>query len=251
MSITTKNFFYEGAVEPILPEPRPHREVLRENRRASLSGDSSREAALHHLHSPRGRNMTAFMGDAAGGDLQHRPRRPGGGSATVSRFRSFRTRRHRPAHPGNSTSDSRLDRPLHPGAGARRISVLGGGVRDRKGVNARHPGRSPARLRQVDARQRLDRHPGLLYQRQHQDDSLAFYVKVPGLGLYDQDKLVSEPGTDTADPGQPEHPEGPRFRHSDLDHRRCSIARPSVEQDSTFFSNSSFVALLEGPPSGA
>jgi outer membrane receptor protein involved in Fe transport len=39
--------------------------------------------------------------------------------------------------------------------------------------------------------------PAFFYQRFHANDSSAFYIDTPGLGLYDQDKQVREPDNDT------------------------------------------------------
>ena len=45
---------------------------------------------------------------------------------------------------------------------------------------------------------RPDDHAASFYiQREHEDDSSAFYLNTPGLGLFDQDKEIPESGFDT------------------------------------------------------
>ncbi len=240
VSITTKNFFYEGAVEPILPDL-DRIEVLR-GPQGTLYGDSSEGGTIRYI--AKGPSMTAFTGDAMAetSNTAHGGQNYGG-SATVSI----------PLVPdvlalrisGSSSSDSgwidHYTQALAPDA-----SVLGGGVRDRKGVNSER-----AEALHVSAKWMPGGGwtvtPAFYYQRQHQDDSSAFYVQVPGLGLYDQDKLVSEPGTDTMTLGSLNIQKDLGF--ATLTSITGVFDRQTKRrQDGTFFNSSSFVALLEGPP---
>lgn len=240
VSITTKNFFYEGAVEPILPDL-DRIEVLR-GPQGTLYGDSSEGGTIRFVaQSP---SMTTYKGEV-----------------TADTSNTF--------HGGeNYSGAATLSMPLVPGVLAIRVSgsssydsgwidhftqalaldnsVLGGGVRDRKGVNG-------ARAETLHITGKWTPGdgwtvtPAFYVQRQHQDDSSAFYVQVPGLGLYQQDKLVSEPGTDTMTLGSLSIQKDLNF--ATLTSITGVFNRQAKrQQDGTFFNSSSFVALLGGPP---
>jgi iron complex outermembrane recepter protein len=240
VSITTKNFFYEGAVEPILPDV-DRIEVLR-GPQGTLYGDSSEGGTIRYI--AKAPNMTTFTGEAM---------------ADTSNT----------AHGGENYSGmASVSIPLTPDLLAVRISasssydsgwidhytqalapdhsILGGGALDRKGVNSQR-----AETLHITAKwtpgDGWTVTPAFYFQRQHQDDSSAFYVGVPGLGLYDQDKLVSEPGTDSFTLGSLDIQKDLGF--ATLNSITGVFDRQAKRQeDGTFFNSSSFVALLEGPP---
>ena len=89
--------------------------------------------------------------------------------------------------------------------------------------------------------------PAFFYQYEHAADTSAFYIDTPGLGLYDQNKLVPEPGRDTVKlfSLKVEEDFGPVLFTSvtGLLHRTAER-----QEDGTFFNSASFVSLLEGPP---
>ena len=86
--------------------------------------------------------------------------------------------------------------------------------------------------------------PAYFYQRAHADDTSAFYLDTPGLGLYDQNKEVAEPGTDTVNLVSLNIHED--FGPVQLTSVTGYLTRDAKRQeDGTFFNSSSFVALLE------
>ncbi len=240
VSITTKNFFYQGAVEPILSDL-DRIEVLR-GPQGTLYGDSSEGGTIRFI--AKAPNMTTYTGEAM---------------ADTSNT----------AHGGENYSGAvSVSIPVAPGLFALRISgsssydsgwinhftqalapdhsVLGGGVLDRKGVNSE-------RAQTLHITGKLTPGdgwiitPAFYFQRQHQDDSSAFYVGVPGLGLYDQSKEVSEPGTDSLTLSSLSIQKDLGF--ATLTSITGVFNRQAKrQQDGTFFNSSSFVALLQGPP---
>jgi outer membrane receptor protein involved in Fe transport len=240
VSVTTKNFFYEGAVEPILSDL-DRIEVLR-GPQGTLYGDSSEGGTIRFI--AKAPNMSVYTGEAT---VETSNTAHGGenysGVASVSI----------PLVPdvlairisGSSSSDSGwIDH--YTQALAPDNSVLGGGVLDRKGVNS-----ARAETLHVTAKWTpgygLTITPAFYFQRQHQDDSSAFYVQVPGLGLYDQDKLVPEPATDSFTLGSLNIQKDLGF--ATLTSITGVFDRQAKRQeDGTFFNSSSFVALLDGPP---
>ena len=240
VSVTTKSFFYEGAVEPILPDL-DRIEVLR-GPQGTLYGDSSEGGTIRFI--AKAPNMGLYTGEALvdtsntahGGENYS-------GSASVSI----------PVVPdvlairisGSSSSDSgwidHFTQSLAPDH-----SVLGGGVLDRKGVNS-----TRAETLHITGKWTPGGGwtitPAFYVQRQHQDDSSAFYVGVPGLGLYDQNKEVSEPGTESLTLGSLNIQKDLGF--ATLTSITGVFDRQAKRQeDGTFFNSSSFVALLSGPP---
>jgi iron complex outermembrane receptor protein len=240
VSVTTKNFFYEGAVEPILSDL-DRIEVLR-GPQGTLYGDSSEGGTIRFI--AKAPNMSVFTGDAMAetSNTAH-----GGenysGSASVSI----------PIIPdvlavrisGSSSTDSGWIDHYTQALGAD-SSVLGGGTLDRKGVNS-----TRAQTLHITGKwtpgDGWTITPAFYFQRQHQDDSSAFYVGVPGLGLYDQDKLVAEPATDSFTLGSLNIQKDLGF--ATVTSITGMFDRQAKRQeDGTFFNSSSFVALLEGPP---
>jgi outer membrane receptor protein involved in Fe transport len=240
VSITTKNFFYEGAVEPILPDL-DRIEVLR-GPQGTLYGDSSEGGTIRYIG--KGPSMTAFTGQvlADTSNTFHGGQNYGGvASVSIPLVPDVLALRVS----GSSTSDSgwidHFTQSLAPDN-----SVLGGGVRDRKGVNSER-----AEALHVTAKWTPGGGwtvtPAFYYQRQHQDDSSAFYVQVPGLGLYEQNKLVPEPGTDAMTLGSLDIQKDLGF--ATLTSITGVFDRQTKrQQDGTFFNSASFVALLGGPP---
>ena len=240
VSITTKNFFYEGAVEPILSDL-DRIEVLR-GPQGTLYGDSSEGGTIRYI--AKAPNMSTYTGDisadtsntAHGGENYN-----GAFSVSVPLVPDILAVRVS----GSASTDSgwidHFTQSLAPDN-----SILGGGVLDRKGVNS-------ARTETLHVTGKWTPGdgwtvtPAFYFQRQHQDDSSAFYIGVPGLGLYDQDKLVSEPATDTMTLGSLNIQKDLGF--ATLTSITGVFDRQAKRQeDGTFFNSASFVALLQGPP---
>jgi outer membrane receptor protein involved in Fe transport len=189
VSITIPNLFYEGNAEPRLPDL-DRIEVLR-GPQGTLYGDSSEGGTIRYIsQSP---NMSTYTADL---------------TADVSGTE----------HGGvNGGLTANVSIPLVPDKIALRIAAngsydsgwidhftqnlvdfapVGGGTKDQRGVNWDYIGtvHITAKFTPNDD---LTIIPGFYYQRFHANDSSAFYIGVPGLGLYDQDKLVQEPDTDS------------------------------------------------------
>lgn len=240
VSVTTKNFFYEGAVEPILPDL-DRLELLR-GPQGTLYGDSSEGGTIRFI--AKAPNMTTYTAEATA-DTSNTARGgenySGLGSVSIPLVPDKLAIRISASSSSDSGWIDHYTQALGPDA-----SVLGGGVLDRKGVNS-----AQAQTLHVTAKfmpgDGWTVTPAFYFQRQHQDDSSAFYVGVPGLGLYDQDKLVPEPGTDSMTLGSLNIQKDLGF--ATLTSITGVFDRQAKRQeDGTFFNSASFVALLEGPP---
>jgi outer membrane receptor protein involved in Fe transport len=241
VSITTKNYFYEGAVEPLLPDL-DRIEVLR-GPQGTLYGDSSEGGTIRFLTRPPNMNtytadITADTSNTSHGGENY------GGSASVNL----------PIVPdifavrisGSSEFDSgwidHFTQDIAPDN-----SVIGGGVRDKRGVNSQ-------RIDTLHITGKLTPGDGwtvtasYFYQREHVADSSAFYIDTPGLGIFDQDKEVAEPGTDTASLGSLSIQKD--FGFAVFTSVTGLFERTAErQQDGTFFNSASFVSLLgEGTP---
>lgn len=240
VSITTKNFFYEGAVDPVLPDL-ARIEVLR-GPQGTLYGDSSEGGTIRYVANAP--NITTYSADLTV-DTSHTAH---GGENYAGAFAL-----NLPIVPdvfalrisGSSETDSGwIDH--YTQALAPDNSVVGGGVLDKKGVNSQRFETLHV-IGKVTPGDGWTITPAFYVQRATQADSSAFYINTPGLGLYDQDKLVPEPARDS-------------FTLASLNIQKSfgfgqftSITglldrQTKRQEDGTFFNSSSFVALLNGPP---
>lgn len=241
VSVTTKNFFYEGAVEPLLPDL-DRIEVLR-GPQGTLYGDSSEGGTIRFL--TRAPNLKTYSADASldtsytehGGENY-----AGGLTVNLPLVKDVFALRIS----GSSETDAgwinHYAQDIGPDG-----SVLGGGALTKKGVNS---GRSSTlhitgKFTPGDGWVVT---PAFYYQHQSVADSSAFYIDTPGLGLYDQDKEVPEPGQDTFKLGSLNIQKDLRF--AVLTSVTGLFERTAKRQeDGTFFNSASFVSLLgEGTP---
>lgn len=241
VSITTKNFFYEGAIEPVIPDL-DRIEVLR-GPQGTLYGDSSEGGTIRFLS--RAPDMNAYSGDvsldtsntAHGGENY-----AGGFSVNLPIVKDFFALRIS----GSSESDSgwidHFTQDIAPDD-----SVIGGGVLNKRGVNSE-------RIDTLHVTGKITPGdgwtitPSFFFQRQHVDDSSAFYIDTPGLGLFDQDKEVAEPGTDTLKLASLNIQK--EFDFATITSITGLLQRTAQRtEDGTFFNSASFVSLLgEGTP---
>jgi len=240
ISITTKNFFYEGAVQPALTDI-DRIEVLR-GPQGTLYGDSSEGGTIRYLSKQP--NLTTYSGEASVGtsNTQHGGENYDGAFAInlpiVKDVFAVRIS-------GSSQSDSGWIDHYSQDIGPE-DAVLGAGTLLKKGVNSDHIETLHV-IGKFSPGYGLTVTPAFYYQSEHADDSSAFYIDTPGLGLYGQDKEVPEPGTDTL-----------RVYSLNVQEDLGAVKLTSVtglldrsarrQEDGTFFNSASFVALLEGPP---
>jgi iron complex outermembrane receptor protein len=240
VSITTKNFFYEGAIEPVVSDL-DRIEVLR-GPQGTLYGDSSEGGTIRYLSKQP--NLETY-------------------SAQITLDTS------NTAHGGENYSGAfAVNLPVIKDAFALRISggserdsgwidhyaqdigpldaVVGGGALLEKGVNATSVDTFHI-IGKFEPGFGLTVTPSFFYQYEHANDTSAFYIDTPGLGLYDQDKEVPEPGADTLKLGSLNVHED--FGPVQLTSVTGLLERTAERQeDGTFFNSASFVSLLEGPP---
>jgi len=240
VSITTKNFFYEGAFEPVITDL-DRIEVLR-GPQGTLYGDSSEGGTIRYL--TRQPDLQAF-----------------GGVVTVGTSNT--------EHGGeNYTGDFAINLPIIKDVFALRISgssqtdsgwinhygqaigpedaVLGGGALLQTGVNSDRIDTFHV-IARIEPGFGLTVTPALFYQYEHANDTSDFYIDTPGLGLYDQDKEVAEPGKDTLKLASLKVQED--FGPVKVTSVTGLLERTAERQeDGTFFNSASFVSLLEGPP---
>jgi outer membrane receptor protein involved in Fe transport len=240
VSITTKNFFYEGAVEPVITDL-DRIEVLR-GPQGSLYGDSSEGGTIRYL--TKAPNLTTYSGQVTldTSNTSHGGENYSGNFAVnlplIKDVFAVRVS-------GSSEIDSgwidHFTQDIAPDN-----SVLGGGVRDRKGVNGQRIDTLHVAAT-IEPGYGLTVTPAFFYQHEHADDTSAFYIDTPGLGLYDQNKEVSEPGDDTIKLASLNVHED--FGAVQLTSVTGYLTRTAERRgDGTFFNSASFVALLGGPP---
>jgi len=238
VSITTKNFFYEGAFEPVVTDL-DRIEVLR-GPQGTLYGDSSEGGTIRYLS--RQPDLQTYSGQI-----------------TLDTSNT--------SHGGeNYSGDFAVNLPIIKDVFALRISGsvdresgwinhysvdlgpddlnVGGGQLLEKGVNATQVYTFHV-VGKFEPGFGLTVTPAFFYQRDHANDSSAFYIDTPGLGLYDQDKEVPEPGTDTLKLASLNVHEdfGPVQLTSVTGYFERDVVR---QEDGTFFNSASFVSILEG-----
>ena len=240
VSITTKNFFYEGAIEPVITDL-DRIEVLR-GPQGTLYGDSSEGGTIRYI--TKAPDLTTYSGQLTldTSNTAHGGENYSGAFAInlpiIKDVFAIRAS-------GSSAYDSGWIDHYTQDIGAD-DTVLGGGVLDRKGVNSQRIDTFHI-VAKFEPGFGLTITPAFFYQYEHADDSSAFYIDTPGLGLYDQDKEVPEPGSDTVRLASLNIHEdfGPVQLTSVTGLMRRTAER---QEDGTFFNSASFVSLLEGPP---
>lgn len=239
VSITTKNFFYEGAIEPVVSDL-DRIEVLR-GPQGTLYGDSSEGGTIRFLTNQP--NLTRYSAEASVGtsNTDHGGENYNGSFAVnlpiINDVFAIRAS-------GSAESDSGwIDH--YTQAFGPDDAVVGGGTVDRKGVNSQRIYTFHVSA-VISPGYGLTVTPSYFYQTEHADDTSAFYVDTPGLGLYDQDKEVPEPGTDSFSLASLNVHEdfGPVQVTSITGFLQREAKR---QEDGTFFNSASFVSLLETP----
>jgi iron complex outermembrane receptor protein len=240
VSITTKNFFYEGAVEPVITDME-RIEVLR-GPQGTLYGDSSEGGTIRYI--TKSPNLDSYSGDITldTSNTSHGGENYSGNfaiNAPIIRD-MFAVRVS-----GSSETDSGWINHYTQAIGSDG-SVLGGGTLDKRGVNSQRIDTFHI-VGKFEPGNGLTVTPAFFYQHEHADDTSAFYINTPGLGLYDQNKEVAEPGDDALSLASLEIHEN--LGAVQLTSVTGYLTRTAKrQQDGTFFNSSSFVALLGGPP---
>jgi len=240
VSITTKNFFYEGAIEPVITDL-DRIEVLR-GPQGTLYGDSSEGGTIRYI--TKAPNLSVYSGEATvdTSNTEHGGENYGGNFAVnlplIKDVLAVRVS-------GGSQFDSGWIDHYTQNIGPGNV-VLGGGVLDQKGVNSQRIDTLHV-VATFSPGNGLTITPAFFYQHEHANDTSAFYIDTPGLGLYDQDKEVPEPGDDTLKLASLNiHKDfGPVQLTSVTGFLQRTAER---QEDGTFFNSSSFVSLLSGPP---
>jgi iron complex outermembrane receptor protein len=240
VSITTKNFFLEGAIEPVITDL-DRIEVLR-GPQGTLYGDSSEGGTIRYITktpslATYSGQVTLDTSNTAGGGENYN----GNFAVNVPIIKDVFAVRVSGSTEADSGWINHFTQDIGP-----EDAVVGGGTLDKKGVNSQ----------QIDTFHVVGKFspgfgltvtPAFFYQREHDDDTSAFYVNTPGLGLFDQDKEVPEPGTDTVSLASLNIHEdfGPVQFTSVTGFLQRDAKR---QEDGTFFNSASFVSLLSGPP---
>ena len=231
VSITVKNLFYEGSVEPRLADL-DRIEVLR-GPQGTLYGDSSEGGTIRYL--TQAPNMNTYSAVISGD--------------TSNTYRG-----------GENYAESvNLNLPIVQDIFAVRVSAssnydsgwinhytqdvvdgaaIGGGGLNRKGVNSDHIDTVHITAK-ITPGYDLTITPAFYYQHTYVNDSSAFYIDTPGLGLYDQDKQVQEYGRDTFSLASLNVHKGLGF--ADLTSVTGLFQRDHARQeDGTFFNSTTF-----------
>jgi iron complex outermembrane recepter protein len=188
VSVTVPNLFYEGNVEPSLPDL-ARIEVLR-GPQGTLYGDSSEGGTIRYIS--QAPSFSGFTADLTGdvSDTDH-------GSL-------------------NYSTTANLNIPVIQDKVAVRIAAIqgydsgwidhfsqdlvnfapvGGGALEQRGVNWDRSD-SLHVIAEITPTDDLTITPAFYYHHYHANDSSAFYIDQPGLGLYDEDKTTQEPDSD-------------------------------------------------------
>jgi len=231
VSVTVKNLFYEGSIEPRLADL-DRIEVLR-GPQGTLYGDSSEGGTIRYIsQSP---NLHAYSAVLTG-DLSDTYR--GGENHGLSADLNL------PIVPdlfavrvsASSTYDSGWIN--HYAQDLVDYAAVGGGALERKGVNSDHVDTVHI-TGKITPGWDLTITPAFYYQHTYVNDSSAFYLDTPGLGVYDQDKQVQEYGRDTVSLASLDIRKGLGF--ADLTSVTGLFQRDHARQeDGTFFNSTTF-----------
>jgi outer membrane receptor protein involved in Fe transport len=189
VSITVPNLFYEGAIEPRIPDL-DRIEVLR-GPQGTLYGDSSEGGTIRYI--TRAPNLETFTADMTG-DISSTERGSTNWRVVGDENIPLADGKLALRIAGSAAYDSgwinHYDQELVD------FAPVGAGALLARGVNweRTYTLHVAARYEPSDD---LSITPSIYLQRFHAHDSSAFYIQTPGLGIYDQDKLVREPNNDT------------------------------------------------------
>jgi outer membrane receptor protein involved in Fe transport len=188
VSVTVPNLFYEGNAEPRLPDLE-RVEVLR-GPQGTLYGDSSEGGTIRYI--TRAPSLTQFTEDLTA-DVSN-TYRGGTNYGFIGDFNVPLVQDKLGLRIAASTTyDSGwID---HYSQDLVDYAPVGGGSLENKGVNWDRTDTLHVTLK-FEPSDDLTITPAIYLQRYYANDSSAFYIDTPGLGLYDQDKQVREPDHD-------------------------------------------------------
>jgi outer membrane receptor protein involved in Fe transport len=241
VSITVPNLFYEGNIEPRVPDL-DRIEVLR-GPQGTLYGDSSEGGTIRYI--TRSPNLTTFSADLTG-DISSTDRGSTNWEAIGDENIPLVEDKLALRIAGSASYDSGWIN--HYTQDLVDFAPVGGGTLANRGVNWDRTYTLHVALEYAPTDD-LTITPSIFLQRYHANDSSAFYILTPGLGIYDQDKQVREPNNDTFGVGSLEVKKGLGFADLtsvtgffDRDHSRI--------EDGTFFNSTvfsfDFLATLPG-----
>ena len=242
VSVTVPNLFYEGAAEPRLPDL-DRIEVLR-GPQGTLYGDSSEGGTIRYLS--RQPNLGMYTADltADASDTY----RGGANYALIGNVNIPLVDDKLALRIAASTTyDSGWIN--HYSQDLADYAPVGGGALLDKGVNWNRTDAVHiiAKYAPTDD---LTVTPAIYYQHFHANDSSAFYIDTPGLGLYDQDKQVREWDNDSF--GLASLTVQQRLGFADLTSVSGFFERDhSRQEDGTFFNSTVFAYDFLGALPGA
>ena len=193
VSVTVPNLFYEGNAEPRLPDV-DRIEVLR-GPQGTLYGDSSEGGTIRYI--TKAPNLETYSADLTGdvSGTQHGGVNYGGvGDINIPIVQDKLALRVSGSHTYDSGWIDHYSQDLVD------FAPVGGGVLLNKGVNWDRVDTAHVTLG-IAPTSDLTITPSFFYEHFHANDSSAFYIDQPGLGLYDQDKTTPEWNTDTLELG--------------------------------------------------
>jgi iron complex outermembrane receptor protein len=188
VSVTIPNLFYEGSVEPTLPDL-ARIEVLR-GPQGTLYGDSSEGGTIRFIS--RTPNLNTASADLTA-DVSATDHGSGNysGVADIS-FPVVPDKLGVRIAASGGYDSGWID---HFGQNLVDFAPVGGGALLNKGVNWDEY-QTLHLVAEFEPTPDLTITPAFYYKHFHANDSDAFYIDTPGLGLYDQDKTTREPDTD-------------------------------------------------------
>jgi outer membrane receptor protein involved in Fe transport len=184
VSITVPNLFYEGNIEPRLPDL-DRLEVLR-GPQGTLYGDSSEGGTIRFI--TRAPNLETYSADLIGdvsGTERGGVNYSGTGTISVPVVQDKFALRISGSHTYDSGWIDHFAQQLVD------FAPVGAGARLAKGVNWDRLDTAHV-VAELAPTSDLTITPAFFFQKYHANDSSAFYIDTPGLGIYDQDKQVKE-----------------------------------------------------------
>jgi outer membrane receptor protein involved in Fe transport len=189
VSITVPNLFYEGNIEP-KPQDLDRIEVLR-GPQGTLYGDSSEGGTIRFItKAPSFAGFTEDLYGDVSGTEHGGVNWSGSGDINIPIVDDKLALRISGSHAYDSGWIDHFTQSLVD------YAPVGGGTLDQKGVNWDRMETAHVALT-ISPAENLVITPGFYFQTYHANDSSAFYIGVPGLGLFDQDKTTREWNNDT------------------------------------------------------